>query len=155
MFMWYLNMKYHNPLPHDSKDIAEVKVFSLRCDFDTRVISGQSPQRTKIILQQIFDFFNIKEFWWKFFCVGWDMILYYCIMGIFCSILYFMRNDLLPFTNQIFENSNPQNISVLWCFKTDLSAVVTLVGGKFSPFVVFPDNINVREVWLFLPWYSV
>jgi hypothetical protein len=29
-FMRYLYVKYQNPIPHGSKDIAQVKVFSLR-----------------------------------------------------------------------------------------------------------------------------
>jgi hypothetical protein len=28
-------VKYKNPIPYGSKDIAQVKVFSLRCDADT------------------------------------------------------------------------------------------------------------------------
>jgi hypothetical protein len=33
--MRYLYVKYQNPIPHGSKDIAQVKVLSLGCDADT------------------------------------------------------------------------------------------------------------------------
>jgi hypothetical protein len=32
LFMRYLYVKYQHPIPNSSKDIAQVKVFSLRCD---------------------------------------------------------------------------------------------------------------------------
>jgi hypothetical protein len=34
LFMRYLYVKYQNPIPHGLKDIAQVRVFSLRCDTD-------------------------------------------------------------------------------------------------------------------------
>jgi hypothetical protein len=34
LFMRYLHVKYQHPIPNSSKDIAQVKVFSLRCDAD-------------------------------------------------------------------------------------------------------------------------
>jgi hypothetical protein len=34
LFMRYLHVKYQHPIPNSSKDIAQVKVFSLRCDTD-------------------------------------------------------------------------------------------------------------------------
>jgi hypothetical protein len=34
LFMRYLYVKYQHPIPNSSKDIAQVKVFSLRCDAD-------------------------------------------------------------------------------------------------------------------------
>jgi hypothetical protein len=34
LFMRYLYVKYQNPIPNGSKDIAQVKVFSLKCDAD-------------------------------------------------------------------------------------------------------------------------
>jgi hypothetical protein len=34
IFMRYLCVKYQHPIPNSSKDIAQVKVFSLRCDVD-------------------------------------------------------------------------------------------------------------------------
>ena len=37
LFMRYLYVKYQHPLSNSSKDIAQVKVFSLRCDADTGV----------------------------------------------------------------------------------------------------------------------
>jgi hypothetical protein len=38
LFMRYLYVKYQHPIPNDSKDIAQVNLFSLRCDSDTWVI---------------------------------------------------------------------------------------------------------------------
>jgi hypothetical protein len=35
LFMRYLYVKYQHHIPYTSKDIAQVKVFSLRCDADT------------------------------------------------------------------------------------------------------------------------
>jgi hypothetical protein len=35
LFMRYLYVKYQHLIPNSSKDIAQVKVFSLRCDADT------------------------------------------------------------------------------------------------------------------------
>jgi hypothetical protein len=37
LFKRYLSVKYQNPIPHSSKDIAQVEVFSLRCDADTDI----------------------------------------------------------------------------------------------------------------------
>jgi hypothetical protein len=34
LFMRYLYVKYQNPIPNGSKDITQVKVFSLRRDAD-------------------------------------------------------------------------------------------------------------------------
>jgi hypothetical protein len=34
LFMRYLYVKYQHPIPILSKDIAQIKVFSLRCDAD-------------------------------------------------------------------------------------------------------------------------
>jgi hypothetical protein len=34
LFMRYLYVKYQHPIPNSSKDMAQVKVFSLRCDAD-------------------------------------------------------------------------------------------------------------------------
>jgi hypothetical protein len=34
LFMRYLYVKYQHPIPYNSKDIAQVKVFSLRCNAD-------------------------------------------------------------------------------------------------------------------------
>jgi hypothetical protein len=34
LFMRYLYVRYQHPIPNSSKDIAQVKVFSLRCDAD-------------------------------------------------------------------------------------------------------------------------
>jgi hypothetical protein len=41
LFMRYLYVNYQNPIHHVSKDIAQVKVFSLRCDAeaDTKVMT--------------------------------------------------------------------------------------------------------------------
>jgi hypothetical protein len=39
LFMKYLCVKYQNPIPHGSKDITQVKGFSLRCDADTGVMT--------------------------------------------------------------------------------------------------------------------
>jgi hypothetical protein len=39
LFMRYLYAKYQNPIPYGSKDIAQVKVFSWRCDADTGVMT--------------------------------------------------------------------------------------------------------------------
>jgi hypothetical protein len=43
--MRYLYVKYQHPIPNSSKDIAQVKVFSLRCDADadTGVDDNSSP----------------------------------------------------------------------------------------------------------------
>jgi hypothetical protein len=40
LFIRYQYVKYQNPIPHDSQDIAQIKVFSLRCDAvaDTGVV---------------------------------------------------------------------------------------------------------------------
>jgi hypothetical protein len=39
-------VKYQHPIPNSLKDIAQVKVFSLRCDADAE-LSGQSSRRAK------------------------------------------------------------------------------------------------------------
>jgi hypothetical protein len=39
-FMRYQYVKYQHPIPHGSKDIAQVKVFSLRCDTDADANTG-------------------------------------------------------------------------------------------------------------------
>jgi hypothetical protein len=39
LFIRYLYVKYQHPIPNSSKDIAQVKVFSLRCDADTGVMT--------------------------------------------------------------------------------------------------------------------
>jgi hypothetical protein len=39
LFMKYLYVKYQHPIPNSSKDMAQVKVFSLRCDTDTGVMT--------------------------------------------------------------------------------------------------------------------
>jgi hypothetical protein len=39
LFMRYLHVKYQHPIPNSSKDIAQVKVFSLRCDANTGVMT--------------------------------------------------------------------------------------------------------------------
>jgi hypothetical protein len=36
--MRYLYVKYQNPIPHGSKDIAQVKVFSLKCGIDADTV---------------------------------------------------------------------------------------------------------------------
>jgi hypothetical protein len=38
--MRYLHVKYQNPIPHGSKDIAQFKDFSLRCDANADVDTG-------------------------------------------------------------------------------------------------------------------
>ena len=40
LFMRYLYVKYQHPTPNSSKDIAQVKVFSLRCDADADADTG-------------------------------------------------------------------------------------------------------------------
>jgi hypothetical protein len=37
--MRYLYVKYQHPIPNSSKDIVQVKVFSLRCDADIGVMT--------------------------------------------------------------------------------------------------------------------
>ena len=39
LFMKHLYVKYQNPIPHGSKDTAQFKVFPLRCDANTGVIT--------------------------------------------------------------------------------------------------------------------
>jgi hypothetical protein len=41
--MRYLYVKYQHPIPNGSKDIAQVKVFSLRCDAYTAVMTIARP----------------------------------------------------------------------------------------------------------------
>jgi hypothetical protein len=40
LFMRYLYVKYQHPNPNGSKDIAQVKVFSLKCDADANTMQG-------------------------------------------------------------------------------------------------------------------
>jgi hypothetical protein len=40
LFMRYLYAKYQNPIPHGSEDIAQIKVFSLRCNTDSDADNG-------------------------------------------------------------------------------------------------------------------
>jgi hypothetical protein len=39
LFMRYLYVKYQHPIPNNSKDIAQVKVFSWRCDAHAGVMT--------------------------------------------------------------------------------------------------------------------
>jgi hypothetical protein len=40
LFMRHLYVKYQYPIPNGSKDIAQVKVLSLRCDTDADADTG-------------------------------------------------------------------------------------------------------------------
>jgi hypothetical protein len=40
LFMRYLYVKYQHPIPNSSKEIAQVKVFSLRSDADAVADTG-------------------------------------------------------------------------------------------------------------------
>jgi hypothetical protein len=47
LFMRYLYVKYQNPIPNSSKDMAQVKVFSLRCDADANADADSRPGELK------------------------------------------------------------------------------------------------------------
>jgi hypothetical protein len=67
-FMRYLYVKYQHPIPNSSKDIAQIKVFSLRCDNDadtevmTIALRTVVPRAKKAFLTAP----CLKEPWCKF-----------------------------------------------------------------------------------------
>lgn len=58
--------------------------------------------------------------------------------------------NLSTFVNEIKYNSQ-LHVHEL----TDLSALLTFVGGQTPTFVLLPDNVHMSKVWLLLTGHSV